>query len=74
MREELTLTLAIGHADQLIVSLMIIGLGVSGWRSGVKYARVAVGLGVAALLSRRLPTPPSSFPRTIPSQTRRIQP
>ena len=68
MRQELTLTLAIGHADQLIVSLMIIGLGVSGWRSGVKYARVAVGLGVAALLSRRLPTPPSSFPRTIPSQ------
>ena len=54
MRMELTLTLAIGHADQLIVSLMIIGLGVSGWRSGVKYARVAVGLGVAALLSRRV--------------------
>ena len=75
MRQELTLTLAIGHADQLIVSLMIIGLGVSGWRSGVKYARVAVGLGVAALLSRRLPTPPLLLPAyyTQPT-TRRIQP
>ena len=57
MRQELTLTLAIGHADQIIVSLMIIGLGVSGWRSGVKYARVAVGLGATALFSRRLPAP-----------------
>ena len=57
MRQELNLTLAIGHADQVIVSLMIIGLGVSGCRSGVKYARVAVGLGAAALLSRRLPAP-----------------
>ena len=57
MRQELTLTLAIGHADHIIVSLMIIGLGVSGWRSGVKYARVAVGLGATALFSRRLPAP-----------------
>jgi hypothetical protein len=68
MRQELSLTLAIGHADQLIVSLMIIGLGVSGCRSGVKHARVAVGLGMAALLSRRLPAPPllAPYPNPIP--------
>lgn len=66
LRQELNLTLAIGHADQLIVSLMIIGLGVSGWRRGVKYARVAVGLGAVALLSRRRRSaPPPCDPGTL---------
>ena len=75
LRQELTLTLAIGHADQIIVSLMIIGLGVSGWRSGVKYARVAVGLGAAALLSRRLPAPLLLLPGTLTQPaTRSIRP
>mgnify|MGYP004228302443 CR=1 FL=1 len=57
LRQELSLTLAAGQADQIIVSLMIVGLGVSGWRRGIKYARVAVALGAGALLSHRLPAP-----------------
>ena len=57
LQEELSLTLMIGHVDHLIVSLMIIGLGVDGWRRGARYAKAAVALGLGAALSRRLPAP-----------------
>ena len=56
MQADVGQILAVGQVDQAILSVMIIGLGVSSWRRS-PMARAAVALGTAALLSRRLPAP-----------------
>ena len=56
MQLEVGQILAVGQVDQAILSVMIIGLGVSSWRRS-PMARAAVALGTVALLSRRLPAP-----------------
>lgn len=56
MQLEVGQILAVGQVDQAILSVMIIGLGVSSWQR-TPMARAAVALGTVALLSRRLPAP-----------------
>jgi len=61
--EEVGVQLVLGKISQMILSLMIIGLGVNAWaqnstRQAVKaYAVVATALGFASLFVRRLPAP-----------------
>ena len=56
-QQEFTLQLILGKLSQLILSLMIIGLGVSGLSRGAPNSRAATVLGVASLVIRRLPAP-----------------
>ena len=55
--EEIGVHLVLGKLSQLILSLLIIGLGVSGLRQGATYAQAATALGVLSLFVRRLPPP-----------------
>jgi hypothetical protein len=70
--EEIGVQLVLGKLSQLILSLMIIGLGVNSWRPGAPlqdaagapraavargYAQAATALGVLSLIVHRLPAP-----------------
>ena len=57
VREEIGIQLVLGKVSQLILSMMIIGLGVSGMLQGTRNAKVATVLGLASLCVRRLPAP-----------------
>ena len=57
VRRDISLQLVLGKLSELILSLMIIGLGVSRWSGGGVGARLATGLGALSLFIRRLPAP-----------------
>ena len=63
MTEELGMMLVLGKLSQMILSLMIVGLGANGWRNSAPgtparaYAQAASALGALSLFVHRLPAP-----------------
>lgn len=55
--EEVSLSIMLSKVGEAIVSLMIVGLGVDAWLRGHRRAWLATTLGLASLVSRRLPAP-----------------
>ena len=55
VRAEISMSIALGRIGDAIISLMIMGLGVSSWSR--HSAKVAVALGFASLVTRLLPAP-----------------
>jgi hypothetical protein len=81
VRAEISMSIALGRIGDAIISLMIMGLGVSSWSR--HSAKVAVALGFASLVTRLLPAPlvlqgttPSLAPRSascaLEAHTRRL--
>lgn len=55
VRAEISMSIALGRIGDAIISLMIMGIGVSSWNR--HSAKIAVALGFASLVTRLLPAP-----------------
>ena len=61
VQQEIGVSLVLGELSQHILSLMILGLGIAAYKQGPHsrrlHARVAIALGTASLVIRKLPAP-----------------